>query len=172
MNTDVVIIGGGPSGLLLGQHLTRAGIDNIILERQTKAYVLGRIRAGVLEIGTANQLRALGLGARMEAEGFVHDGTVLSYNNQQTRIDFAHHTATPVVVYGQTEVTKDLYEAREADGAPVLYQVEDVEIRDAHSDAPWVEFTHDGHSRQIACDYIAGCDGFHGVSRQTIPDLF
>ena len=169
MRTQVVIIGGGPSGLLLGQHLTRAGIDNIILERQTKAYVLGRIRAGVLEIGTADQLRALGLGARMEAEGFVHDGTVLSYNNQQTRIDFAHHTATPVVVYGQTEVTKDLYEAREADGAPVLYQVEDVEIRDAHSDAPSVEFTHDGHSRQIACDYIAGCDGFHGVSRQTIP---
>ncbi|MEM6305824.1 MAG: FAD-dependent monooxygenase, partial [Pseudomonadota bacterium] len=169
MRTQVIIIGGGPSGLLLGQHLSRAGIDNVILERRTKDYVLGRIRAGVLETGTVNQLRDLGLGARMEREGFVHDGTILSYNDDELRIDFAKHTGTTVMVYGQTEVTRDLYDAREADGARVIFEVQDVEICEAKSDAPFVQFVQNGHSQRIACDYIAGCDGFHGVSRQTIP---
>ena len=169
MRTQVVIIGGGPSGLLLGQHLTRAGIDNVILERKTKAYVLGRIRAGVLEIGMVNQLRDLGVGERMDAEGFVHDGVVISYNNKQTRIDFAGHTNTTVMVYGQTEVTKDLYDAREADGAPVIYEVEDVEVCDAKTDTPFVQFRAGDQGKRIDCDYVAGCDGFHGVSRQTIP---
>jgi len=169
MRTQVVIIGGGPSGLLLGQHLTRAGIDNMVLERQTKDYVLGRIRAGVLEIGTVNQMRDLGLGARMDREGFVHDGAVISYNDEQIRVDFAAHTGTTVTVYGQTEVTRDLYEAREADGANVLYQVSDVAIQEANSDTPFVDFTQNGQRMRIDCDYIAGCDGFHGVSRQAIP---
>ncbi|MEO0486019.1 MAG: 4-hydroxybenzoate 3-monooxygenase [Pseudomonadota bacterium] len=169
MKTQIVIIGGGPSGLLLGQHLTRAGIDNVVLERRSQAHVLSRIRAGVLEIGTVTQLRALGVGARMDAEGFVHDGTVISYNDIQIRIDFAEHTGSTVLVYGQTEVTKDLYDAREADGAPVLYEVEDVRLCDVDSDAPYVRFTHEGADRRIDCDYIAGCDGFHGVSRQAIP---
>ena len=102
MRTKVVIIGGGPSGLLLGQYLTNAGIDNIVLEQKTKEYVLGRIRAGVLETGTVKQLRDLGLGARMDVEGFVHDGTVISFNDEQIRIDFARHTKTAVMVYGQT----------------------------------------------------------------------
>ena len=169
MRTKVVIIGGGPSGLLLGQHLNKAGIDNIVLERQTKDYVLGRIRAGVLEIGTVNQLRDLGLGARMDREGFVHDGTVISYNDDQIRIDFAEQTGTTVMVYGQTEVTRDLYSGRESDNAPTLYQVSDVTISDAQTKKPFVEFIHQGKPTRIDCDYIAGCDGFHGVSRQTIP---
>ncbi|MEM6636274.1 MAG: 4-hydroxybenzoate 3-monooxygenase [Pseudomonadota bacterium] len=169
MRTQVVIIGGGPSGLLLGQHLTKAGIDNVILERRTKDYVLGRIRAGVLEIGTVNQLRDLGLGARMDAEGYVHDGTIISYNDEQIRVDFTKHTDTTVMVYGQTEVTKDLYDAREADQTQVFYDVEGVEICDAKSDAPYVTFDQGGKTLRIDCDYVAGCDGFHGVSRQTIP---
>ena len=169
MRCQVVIIGGGPSGLLLGQHLNRAGIENIVLERKTKAYVLGRIRAGVLEVGTAQQLRDLGLGDRMDRDGFVHDGTVISYNDAQIRIDFARHTDTTVVVYGQTEVTADLYAGRETDGARVIFEAEDVVIEDAKSDAPYVTFTQGGHAHRIDCDYIAGCDGFHGVSRQTIP---
>ncbi|WP_435141695.1 4-hydroxybenzoate 3-monooxygenase [Pseudopelagicola sp. nBUS_19] len=169
MRTKVVIIGGGPSGLLLGQHLNRAGIENIILERKTKPYVLNRIRAGVLEIGTVNQLRELGLGARMDKEGYMHDGTVISYNNEQTRIDFAKHTNTTVMIYGQTEITYDLYAGREADGAQVIYQVADVTIEDALTDAPYVEFTQAGQRARIDCEYIAGCDGFHGASRQAIP---
>ncbi|WP_435231630.1 4-hydroxybenzoate 3-monooxygenase [Pseudopelagicola sp. nBUS_20] len=169
MRTKVVIIGGGPSGLLLGQHLNRAGIENIVLERKTKQYVLNRIRAGVLEIGTVNQLRELGLGARMDKEGYMHDGTVISYNNEQTRIDFAKHTNTTVMVYGQTEITYDLYAGREADGAQVIYQVADVTIEDALTDAPYVEFTQAGQRARIDCEYIAGCDGFHGASRQAIP---
>ncbi|MEM7269170.1 MAG: FAD-dependent monooxygenase, partial [Pseudomonadota bacterium] len=167
--TQVVIIGGGPSGLLLGQHLTQAGVDNVILERRTQDYVLSRIRAGVLEIGTVTQLRDLGIGARMDAEGLVHDGTVISYNNEQIRIDFREHTDTTVMVYGQTEVTHDLYGARAADGAPTVHEVENVEICGAETDAPYVTFTVGGQSHRIDCDYVAGCDGFHGVSRQTIP---
>ncbi|MCH2165690.1 MAG: 4-hydroxybenzoate 3-monooxygenase [Marinovum sp.] len=169
MRTQVVIVGGGPSGLLLGQHLTKAGIDNVILERQNKEYVLGRIRAGVLEIGTVNQLRDLGLGARMAAEGYVHNGTVISYNDEQIRVDFAKHTESTVMVYGQTEVTKDLYDARDADGTQTIYEVDDVEICDAKTNAPFVIFSQGGRSYRIACDFIAGCDGFHGVSRQAIP---
>ena len=169
MRTQVVIVGGGPSGLLLGQHLTRAGIDNIVLERRSRAYVLARIRAGVLERGTVDQMRDLGLGARMDAEGYVHSGTIISFNNEQIRIDFEEHAGTSVVVYGQTELTKDLYEARDSDGTTILHEVEDVAISDADTDAPFVTFTQAGRPQRIDCDYIAGCDGFRGVSRQTIP---
>ena len=167
--TQVAIIGSGPSGLLLGQHLNRAGIENIVLERKTKDYVLSRIRAGVLETGTVNQLRDVGLGARMDAEGFVHDGTIISYNNQEIRIDFAKHTDTTVMVYGQTEVTRDLYHGREADGAETFYEVEDVILHDLETEMPYVEFTKEGARQRIDCDYVAGCDGCHGVSRQAIP---
>jgi p-hydroxybenzoate 3-monooxygenase len=169
MRTNVVIIGGGPSGLLLGQYLTNAGIDNIVLEQKTKEYVLGRIRAGVLETGTVKQLRDLGLGARMDVEGFVHDGTVISFNDEQIRIDFARHMKTAVMVYGQTELTADLYAGREADGAEIIYEVSDVEIEDLSADSPRVAFTKNGQRCHISCDYVAGCDGFHGVSRQAIP---
>ncbi len=170
MKTQVAIIGGGPSGLLLSQLLYTQGIDSIVLERKTKNYVLGRIRAGVLEQGLVQMMKEAGCADRMRAEGFPHDGTEISYGDEIFRIDFADLTGTPVMVYGQTEVTRDLYEAREKAGGQIEYNVEDVVIHDAKSDAPFVTFTQDGQERRIDCDYIAGCDGFHGVSRKTIPD--
>ncbi len=169
MRTQVVIIGGGPSGLLLGQLLHLKGIDAIVLERKTRDYVLGRIRAGILEVGFVNLMREAGVGKRMDAEGFIHDGTMIAYDNTQIRIDFTKHTGTPVMVYGQTELTRDLYDAREEVGAQTIFNVEGVEIHGADTDAPYVTYhTKDGEQR-IDCDYVAGCDGFHGVSRQTIP---
>lgn len=170
MKTQVAIIGGGPSGLLLSQLLYTQGIDSIVLERKTKDYVLGRIRAGVLEQGLVQMMEEAGCADRMKAEGFPHDGTEISYGDEIFRIDFAELTGTPVMVYGQTEVTRDLYEAREKAGGQIEYNVEDVVIHDAKSDAPFVTFTQDGQERRIDCDYIAGCDGFHGVSRKTITE--
>ncbi|MCH2248998.1 MAG: 4-hydroxybenzoate 3-monooxygenase [Cognatishimia sp.] len=170
MKTQAAIIGGGPSGLLLSQLLHTQGIDSIVLERKTKDYVLGRIRAGVLEQGLVQMMEEAGCADRMKAEGFPHDGTEISYGDEIFRIDFAELTGTPVMVYGQTEVTRDLYEAREKSGGQIEYKVEDVVIHDAKSDAPFVTFTQDGQERRIDCDYIAGCDGFHGVSRKTIPE--
>lgn len=169
MHTQVAIIGGGPSGLLLAQLLHRRGIDSIVLERKTKDYVLGRIRAGVLEQGLIKLLEEAGCADRLHAEGFVHDGTLISYGDEMFRIDFTEHTGTPVVVYGQTEVTRDLYAAREAAGGKIEFNVEDVVIHDADTDHPFVTYTVAGEARRIACDFVAGCDGFHGVSRQTIP---
>lgn len=170
MKTQVAIIGGGPSGLLLSQLLYTQGIDSIVLERKTKNNVLGRIRAGVLEQGLVQMMEEAGCADRMKAEGFPHDGTEISYGDEIFRIDFAELTGTPVMVYGQTEVTRDLYEAREKAGGQIEYNVEDVVIHDAKSDAPFVTFTQNGQERRIDCDYIAGCDGFHGVSRKTIPE--
>ncbi len=169
MRTQVCIIGGGPSGLLLGQLLHLKGIDTIVLERKTRDYVLSRIRAGVLEKGMVDLMHQAGLGARMDAEGYVHDGTVLSYDDRQIRIDFTKLTGTPVIVYGQTEVTRDLYDGREKVGATTEFEAEDVQIHDADSDHPFVTYIQHGVQKRIDCDYIAGCDGFHGVSRQTIP---
>ena len=169
MRTQVCIIGGGPSGLLLGQLLHNKGIDTVVLERKTRDYVLSRIRAGVLEKGMVDLMHEAGLGARMDAEGYIHDGTVLSYDDRQIRIDFKELTGTSVVVYGQTEVTRDLYNGREKVGAKTEFEAEDVQIHDADTDHPYVTFTQHGAQKRIDCDYIAGCDGFHGVSRQTIP---
>ena len=169
MKTQVAIIGGGPSGLLLAQLLHRRGIDSVVLERRTKAHVLSRIRAGVLEQGLVRLLREAGCDARLQAEGFVHDGTTIAFAGTSFRLDFTGLTGTPVVVYGQTEVTRDLYAAREAAGAPILFEGEDVATHDATGDAPHVTFTVGGEARRIDCDFVAGCDGFHGVSRQTIP---
>ncbi|MEZ5675502.1 MAG: 4-hydroxybenzoate 3-monooxygenase [Thalassovita sp.] len=168
MRTQVAIIGGGPSGLLLSQLLHKAGIESVVLERQTRDYVLGRIRAGVLETGFVNLMREAGVAERMDAEGFVHDGTLIAYDNEQFRIDFAKHTNNHVVVYGQTEVTRDLYNARDAMGGTVIHGVSDVELNDL-TGKPYVTFTHDGQSKRLDCDFIAGCDGFHGPSRQAIP---
>ncbi len=170
MRTQVAIIGGGPSGLLLGQLLHQRGIATVTLERKTKAYVLGRIRAGVLEAGLVDQLRAAGVGDRLDAEGFVHDGTVISYGDTQIRVDFAKHTNASVTVYGQTEVTRDLYAAREAMQAEMVFNVQNVQINGADSEAPSVSYMVDGQEHRIACDYVVGCDGFHGISRKTIPD--
>lgn len=169
MKTQVAIIGGGPSGLLLAQLLHTRGIDSVVLERKTKDYVLGRIRAGVLEQGLVKLMEEAGCADRLHAEGILHDGTLVSYGDEMFRVDFTEHTGTPVIVYGQTEVTRDLYDAREAAGGKIEFNVEDVVIHGADTDAPNVEYTVDGQARRLDCDFIAGCDGFHGVSRQTIP---
>ena len=169
MKTQVAIIGGGPSGLLLSQLLCVAGIDSVVLERKSKDYVLGRIRAGVLEQGLVHMLEEAGCADRLHAEGYVHDGTLLSFGDEVFRIDFKALTGTPVVVYGQTEVTRDLYAAREAAGGQIEFEVEDVVIHGADSDSPHLTYRVGGQDRRIDCDFIAGCDGFHGVSRQSIP---
>ncbi|WP_206952437.1 4-hydroxybenzoate 3-monooxygenase [Trinickia acidisoli] len=170
MKTSVAIIGAGPSGLLLGQLLTLAGIDNVILERQTPEYVLRRIRAGVLEQGTVDLLREAQVGARMDREGLVHEGVELAFHGRRVRIDLKALTGgKTVMVYGQTEVTRDLMHAREQSGATSLYQVDQVELHDVDSETPSVTYTTDGKRHRIECDYIAGCDGFHGVARKTIP---
>lgn len=170
MRTKVAIIGGGPSGLLLSQLLYVNGIDTIVLERKTKDYVLGRIRAGVLEKGLVELMEEAGCADRMHAEGYPHDGTLISYGDEMFRVDFSEHTGTPVMVYGQTEVTRDLYEAREKAGGKIEFEVEDVVIHDAKTDAPSITYNVKGEARRIDCDFIAGCDGFHGVSRKTIPE--
>lgn len=169
MKTRIVIIGGGPSGLLLSQLLHSRGIDSIVLERKTKDYVLSRIRAGVLERGIVKLMEEAGCADRLHAEGIPHDGTLVSYGDEMFRIDFTELTGTPVMVYGQTEVTRDLYKAREAAGGRIEFEVDCVEIHGTDGDAPHVTYTVDGEARRIDCDFIAGCDGFHGVSRQAIP---
>lgn len=169
-STQVVIIGGGPSGLLLSQLLHVRGINSVVLERKTKDYVLSRIRAGVLERGLLSLMREAGVSERMESEGLAHDGTLISYGDQMFRVDFKHHTGNSVMVYGQTEVTRDLYEAREKAGGQIQFKVKDVEIHNTKSNAPFVTYTQAGGSQRIDCDFVAGCDGFHGVSRKTIPD--
>lgn len=169
MRTQVVIIGGGPSGLLLGQLLHTQGIEAVVLERKTRNYVLSRIRAGILERGTIALMHEAGVGARLEKEGYVHDGTIISYGDEDFTVNFKEHTGTSVVVYGQTEVTRDLYDAREAAGLETVFNVEQVQIHGADTDASYVTYEVDGEEQRIDCDYIAGCDGFHGVSRQAIP---
>lgn len=169
MKTQVAIIGGGPSGLLLSQLLHTRGIDSVVLERKTKDYVLGRIRAGVLEQGLVRLMEEAGCAERLHAEGITHDGTLISYGNELFRVDFSEHTGKPVVVYGQTEVTRDLYEAREKADGKIEFNVEDVVIHGADTDAPHVYYTVDGEARRLDCNFVAGCDGFHGVSRESIP---
>ncbi|WP_400082252.1 4-hydroxybenzoate 3-monooxygenase [Yoonia sp. R78084] len=169
MKTQVAIIGGGPSGLLLSQLLHTRGIESVVLERKTRDYVLGRIRAGVLEQGLVKLMEEAGCADRLHAEGILHDGTLISYGDEMFRVDFTEHTGTPVVVYGQTDVTRDLYDAREKAGGQIEFNVEDVVIHDADTDAPSITYMVDGQERRLECDFIAGCDGFHGVSRQTIP---
>lgn len=170
MKTKIAIVGAGPSGLLLGQLLHKAGIDNIIIERQTPEYILGRIRAGVLEQGTADLLREAGVSERMEKEGLIHDGFELAIGGRLEHIDLKGLTGgKTVVVYGQTEVTRDLMNARKACGAQTIYQADNVAIHDMKSAAPYITYEKDGVEKRIDCDYIAGCDGYHGVSRKSIP---
>ena len=170
MRTRVAIIGSGPSGLLLGQLLTRSGIDNVIVDQASQSHILGRVRAGVLEQGTVGMMDEAGAGARMHAEGLPHDGVCLAFDGRDHRIDFYDLTAKRVLVYGQTELTRDLMSHREATGALSIYEASGVEPHGFDGDAPYVTYIKDGVGHRIDCDIIAGCDGFHGVSRRSLPD--
>jgi p-hydroxybenzoate 3-monooxygenase len=169
MRTQICIIGGGPSGLLLSQLLHLAGIDSVVLERRTRAYVCARIRAGVLEWGSVDMLRAAGAGARMDAHGLIHNGIYISAQNKSFHIDFKNLTGKQVLIYGQTEATADLYGARDAAGGVVIDEAGDVTLHGLDTNAPHVTYTKDRQQHRIDCDYVAGCDGFHGVSRTSIP---
>ncbi|RZI23449.1 4-hydroxybenzoate 3-monooxygenase [Pseudomonas orientalis] len=170
LKTQVAIIGAGPSGLLLGQLLHNAGVQTLVLERQTADHVQGRIRAGVLEPGMVDLLREAGVSRRMDTEGLVHDGFALARDGRLTHIDLKTLTGgQSVMIYGQTEVTRDLMAARAAVGATTFYEASNVQPHHLKSDQPWLTFEHQGQAFRLECDYVAGCDGFHGVARQSIP---
>ena len=169
MRTQVAIVGAGPAGLLLGRLLQNRGVDTLVLERRPAEYVLGRIRAGILEHGTRVLLNEAGVGARMEAEGMPHDGVELFFDGASHRFDFRDLVGREVMVYGQTEVTRDLMDACVGSGAPTVYGAESVVLHDLDSGHPRVTYRKDGASHEVACDFIAGCDGFYGVSRQSVP---
>lgn len=171
MRTQVAIIGAGPSGLLLSQILHLAGIDSVVLERRSRDYVLGRIRAGVLEQGLTDMLRRAGVGARLDREGEVHEGVELAFGGRRLRIALMDLTGgRSVTVYGQTEVTRDLYEARDAMGGVVIHEAEDVTPHRWDSDAPCITWRDGDGEHRLDCDFIAGCDGFHGASRAALPE--
>jgi p-hydroxybenzoate 3-monooxygenase len=165
----VVIVGGGPAGLLLARLLQLAGIESVILERQSRTHVLGRIRAGVLERGTVETLRAADVGERLDREGIPHEGVGLSFRGHHLRIDLKGLTGKSIMVYGQTKVTEDLYAAVDRAGVTVVEEAADVQPCDIDTDAPYVTYVHEGVKRRIDCAYVAGCDGAHGVCRSTIP---
>src|SRR5579872_5216532 len=169
MRTQVAIIGAGPAGLLLGQLLHKNGIDNVILERHTGEYVLGRVRAGVIEQVTMDLLDEAGVGARMHVDGLVHEGVQMCVDGVRHRISFKEMTGKSVMVYGQTEITKDLMDGRAEAGATTVYKAFDVALHDFLGDKPRVTYRADGKSHELECDFIAGCDGFHGVSRKSVP---
>ncbi len=169
MKTQVCIIGAGPAGLLLGHLLRAEGVDCVVLERRSPDYVLGRIRAGVLERITVSLMERLGLDARLKAEGLPHDGFNLADGERLIRIDIAELTGQHVVVYGQTELTRDLMEAREQRGLEVIYGAQDVALHDVAGDAPLVTYLRDGAPQRVDARFIVGCDGFHGPSRHAIP---
>ncbi|MBY8974902.1 4-hydroxybenzoate 3-monooxygenase [Rhodobacteraceae bacterium NNCM2] len=169
LSTSVCIIGAGPAGLMLSQLLANAGIDSVLVERQSRAHVEGRIRAGVLEAGTVEAMHEAGVADRLDREGLPHDGFDLAFEGDRHRIDLKGLTGTQVTVYGQTELTKDLFERRIAEGARIFFEAPDAAIHDIRSDRPKVSFTHQGQATTIEADFVTGCDGFHGVSRRTIP---
>ena len=169
MKTQVGIIGSGPAGLLLSQLLHLRGIANVVLERQSREYVLGRIRAGVIEPGAVELLREARVHARLEREGQIHEGIGISFGGRRHRIDFRALTGSCVTVYGQTEITRDLFAARDSLSGVIIHDAEDVTPHGIETDAPWLTWRKGGASHRVDCDFIAGCDGFHGVSRRSIP---
>jgi p-hydroxybenzoate 3-monooxygenase len=169
LKTQVAIVGGGPAGLLLSQLLDLSGIDSIVIERRSRDYVLGRIRAGVLEAGTVGLLREAGVSDRMDRDGQTHDGFEISWHDERLRIDLAGMTGKPVMVYGQTEVTRDLYTARDERGGKIIHEAEVVRIESAESDRPVVVFEKNEEEHRIEARFVAGCDGFHGPCRHVIP---
>jgi p-hydroxybenzoate 3-monooxygenase len=168
--TQVAIIGGGPAGLLLSHILAQGGIDSVVLERHSRAHVLQRIRAGVLEAGTVDLLRAAGLGERMDREGHPHDAVAIAWENRpRYLIDTCTFTGKRMVAYGQTAITEDLYAARDAAGGHIIDEADNVRLHDLTSSRPHVTYDKGGKTHRIDCDYVAGCDGYHGVSRPSIP---
>jgi p-hydroxybenzoate 3-monooxygenase len=171
VRTRVGIVGAGPAGLLLSQLLHLQGIESVVVERRDRPYVEQRVRAGVLEAGTAQTLREAGVGARMDAEGLPHEGTELRFNGQSHRIDFQELTGRSVLVYGQQEVVKDLIAARLADGADLRFEASDVEVHDIETARPSVTFMHDDNPLRLDCDFVVGADGFHGICRNLVSGL-
>lgn len=169
MATQVAIIGAGPAGLLLGRSLANLGIATVILEQRSRAYVLSRIRAGVLEDLSRAVLNRAGVGARMEAEGLPHAGVEIRFDDVAARFDFRALVGREVMVYGQTEITRDLMDDRDAAGLVTIYEAEDVALHDFDRDRPFVTYRRDGLTYRLDCDFIAGCDGYHGVSRASVP---
>ncbi len=170
VKTQVCIIGSGPSGLLLAQILANAGVDTVLIDRRDRAYIEGRIRAGVLEQVTVKALEDAGVADRLHREGMPHDGVYLAFDGERHRIDLKGLTGKTVTVYGQTEMTKDLFDARTGAGQQFFFDAEDVTLNDLKADQPHVAFMHGGEKVTVECDYVAGCDGFHGVSRNAIPN--
>ncbi|MEM7275470.1 MAG: 4-hydroxybenzoate 3-monooxygenase [Actinomycetota bacterium] len=169
--TRVAIVGAGPAGMLLSHLLDRAGVDNVVVERQSRAYVLERIRAGVLEWGTVETLREAGLGTRMDAEGHVHDTINMAWRGQELlSVDTKALLGKQMMAYGQTRIQEDLYEAADARQAPVIFEAANVELHDLDTDRPSVTYDAGAGTERISCDFVAGCDGFHGVSRISIPE--
>jgi p-hydroxybenzoate 3-monooxygenase len=170
MSTQVAIIGAGPAGLLLSRLLHLAGVANIVLERRSRDYVLGRVRAGVLEQGTVALLEEARIAGRLHREGLVHRGIEIAFEGARHRIDFASLVNGAVTIYGQTEVTRDLMDALAADGAEPLYEAEALEVRGFDGARPTVTYRQEGAQRELTCEFVAGCDGFHGVSRRAPPE--
>ena len=171
MHTQVAIVGGGPSGLLLAHLLHLSGIDSVVLEARSEEYVIDRVRAGVLEQGTVDLLHAIGLGERVAREGLIHHGVNISFGGVLHRINLYELTGgRAITVYGQNELQKDLNHARRATGRPLLHEVEYLTLHDFESPKPRIRYRHNGADHELTCDFIAGCDGFHGVSRPSIPE--
>jgi p-hydroxybenzoate 3-monooxygenase len=170
VRTQVGIVGAGPAGLTLARLLEVAGIDSVVLEARSREYCEARIRAGVLEQGTVDLLQEIGVGERMAREGIVHGGIYLQFDGERHHVPMSELTGRSILIYGQTEVVKDLIAARIASGLPLNFEVSDVSVHDLDGDRPRIRFTHDGVDEELDCDVVAGCDGFHGVCRPTIPD--
>ncbi|HET7846207.1 MAG TPA: FAD-dependent monooxygenase, partial [Acidimicrobiia bacterium] len=167
--TRIAIVGGGPAGSLLAYLLHLEGVESVILELRTKEHVLERVRAGVIEYGSAEELRKAGLGERMDRDGFVHEGVKLAFGGRMIRVDFKDLLDKHVIIYGQTQLQKDLYDAVEAAEITLIDEASDIRLHDLDGESPGVTFTRDGQTHTLQCDFIAGCDGAHGVTRDYIP---